>query len=739
MKLDKIKKRSGELVVFKKSKIKDAILKAFVAVKGKEGKEWEKEAKRLADIVVDLLKKTNHQKYPHVEQVQDIVEQVLMAANHYEVAKAYILYRQKRAQERLQKQVLGIERDDLGLSVNQLRVIENQYLRKGADGSPIETPKEMFYRVAKNLAGAEKNYKGEVKKWRDEFYRVMVEMKFLPGGRTLANAGTPRNQLANCFVLPVNDSMEAIFEAVKWTALVHQSGGGTGFNFSKLRPKGDVVTKSAGGFATGPVSFMKVFDAATRQVMQGGKKRGANMGILNDWHPDIFEFITCKSEGGEIENFNISVGVSDRFIKAVRKGKGWDLINPRTGGVVQTIEAATLFNQIATLAWRTGDPGLIFLDTINKNNPLLEAVGPIDATNVCGEQPLHPFDACNLGSINLLAHVVKKGSGRFGFDWDELEKTIRVAVRFLDDVIDVSNYPLKQISYTVKQNRRIGLGVMGWADSLYRIGIAYDDEAARRLARKVGKFIHDVSWDESEKLAKERGPFPRFKVSAFAKEGRKPVRNVAITTIAPTGSISMVAGVSSGIEPVFGLSYVKNVVSDEGLYYTNPIFLEKLKEVRLDRPEVINKVIQQGSAANVDEIPKEIRKVFKVAHDITWQDHILMQAAWQKWTDNAVSKTINLPREATIEDVKGAYLLAWETGCKGITIYRDGSKDYQVLEKGKGSKKVKSGHEPLIQSKVRIKPLVARKGKEKCPMCGGKVVIEEGCKKCYSCGWAACG
>lgn len=736
MKLTKIKKRNGRLVAFNKNKITKVILKAFLAVLDKDEKKWQKEADRLTAIVIDILKKTNKQKYPQVEQVQDIVEQVLMAANHYQVAKAYILYRQNRSQERLEKQVLGIGRGDLGLSINQLKVIESRYLLKDKNGQLIETPKQMFERVAKTLAKAEDKYGQDKSKWFKRFYQVMVEMKFLPAGRTLNNAGTAQNQLANCFVLPVEDSMEAIFESIKWMALIQQQGGGTGFNFSHLRPKGDVVTKSAGGFATGPVSFMKVFDVATQQVMQGGKKRGANMGILSDWHPDIFEFITSKSENGEIENFNLSVGISDKFIRAVQRGGNWKLINPRTGETVQTIEANTLFNQIATLAWRTGDPGLIFLDTINKSNPLLEAIGPIEATNVCGEQPLHPFDACNLGSINLAKHIIKTAD-RARFDWDELEETVRLAVRMLDDVIDVSTYPLEQIDYVVKKNRRIGLGVMGWADALYLLGLAYDSRPARKMAEKVAKFIYDVSWNESQRLAEERGPFPRFKISSFAKTGRTPVRNVAITTIAPTGSISMAAGASSGIEPIFGLSYTKNVVSQQGLYYTNPIFLDKLKQSGLAKAEILNQVNQSGGIQNIKEIPAGIKQVFKVAHDIAWQNHILMQAAWQKWIDNAVSKTINLPNSATIEDVKGAYLLAWKTGCKGMTVYRDGSKDYQVLERGQTKKKAKTS-QPIIQSKLKIEPLTKRGKIGVCPECGAPLTLEEGCKKCYVCGWSAC-
>jgi len=727
--INKIVKRDGREVPFESGKISMAIKKAGVEIE---------EAKRLAKIVVNLVEKGAGET-PTVEELQDVVEQVLMAAGHYKIARAYILYREKKREERRAERQLGVK-DDLDLSVNQLKVMENRYLLKNEDGEVVETPSGLFARVAKNLAKVEKRQKR--KKVEEEFYEVMSTLKFLPAGRTLNNAGTPQNQLANCFVLPITDSMEGIFEAVKWMALVHQTGGGTGFNFSKLRPRGDVVTKSAGGFATGPVSFMKVFDVATRQVMQGGKKRGANMGILNVDHPDILEFVTAKAETGEIENFNISVGVTDKFMRAVEKDGEWKLKNPRNKEMVTAVRARSLFNQLVTLAWRTGDPGLIFLDQINKNNPLLTKYGPIEATNPCGEQPLHPFDACNLGSINLANHVKE-----IGVDWKELKRTVQTAVRMLDNVIDACRYPLPQITQTVRANRRIGLGVMGWADMLYQLRVAYDSEEGVQLAEKVAKFIQDVSWEMSEKLAREKGVFARWRESSFVKEGRK-VRNMAITTIAPTGSISMLADVSSGIEPLFALAFTKNVVEEAGLTYINKYFEKELAVAKWAdgdsehkvRDRIVREVIRRGTLDGVSGVPEEVQQVYRTAHDILPRWHVAMQAAWQKYTDNAVSKTVNFPHTATIEEVGEAYMQAWKAGCKGITIYRDGSKEGQILNVGSQTVSLQ-GERQIIQSKLRVETLKQRKKKaaeKRCPECGAKLVVEEGCSKCYGCGYSVC-
>jgi len=751
MKITKIIKRDGREVEFETRKLAGAIGKAGVQT----GEFDQKEAKRLAEITVAIVEKAHTPGVkgshlprgkagtPGVEEIQDVVEQVLMAAGHYQSAKAYILYRAARSDERRVERIIGVK-DDLDLSPNQLKVLSNRYLLKDTDGKVIETPSELFHRVARVLS------KGEKKQIENDFYEVMSKLEFLPAGRTLNNAGTPQSQLANCFVLPVEDSMEGIFNSVKWMAMVQQTGGGTGFNFSKLRPRGDVVTKSSGGFATGPVSFMKVFDIATRQVMQGGKKRGANMGILNVDHPDILDFISAKAERGEIENFNISVGVSDAFMKAVDQDKEWNLRNQRTGEIVQTMQARTLMGQLVSMAWRTGDPGLIFLDPINRNNPLLEKYGRIDATNPCGEQPLHPFDACNLGSINLAKFVSYtpgvKGSHTPGVLWDRLRFVVRIGVRMLDNVIDACKYPLPQITETVRANRRIGLGVMGWADMLYQLRVPYDSEEGIKLAGKVAKFIQDESWKMSEELAKEKGEFPRYRESSF----KKKVRNVAITTIAPTGSISMLADASSGIEPVFALAFTKNVVEDNGLSYINKYFKKELSEAgwadgdqeHKVRDRIVREVANLGSVTSVMGVPEEVKSIYRTAHDIDPVWHVKMQAAWQKYTDNAVSKTINFPHSATIDDVESAYIMAWKMGCKGITIYRDGSKESQILSIGSNptspSTTLSAGQ--IIQSKIKMETLKQRTEKHTkiCPECEGKLVIEEGCAKCYGCGYSVC-
>lgn len=756
-------KRDGSEVVFDEKKILQAISKAVA-----ETNEFDvKEAKRLTEIVVNIVVKANGTHTPTVEHVQDVVEQVMMAAGHYETAKRYILYRQERSQEREAKELIGVK-DDLGLHLNQLKVIERRYLLHDENGKVVETPEQWLRRVAKTLAKVETK---KQKQYEEQFFEVMRRFEFLPAGRTLNNAGTKQNQLANCFVLPVEDSMSGIFDAVKWTALVHQTGGGTGFNFSQLRPAGDVVTKSAGGYATGPVSFMKVFDVATRQVMQGGKKRGANMGILNVDHPDIMEFIASKSEEGEIANFNISIGITDEFMKAVKKDGVLELRNPRDKTVIQRMSARMLMDQIAALAWRTGDPGMICLDAINRNNPLLESYGRIDATNPCGEQPLHPFDACNLGSINLAAFVMvqdKADKPVERIEWARLSQVVHIAVRMLDNVIDAGVYPLPQITQTVKANRRIGLGVMGWADMLYALGVGYGTQEGVALAERVMSFIQKESWLASEKLAKEKGVFPRWKESAFAtgynpltqrsESGKKAkvwkVRNVAITTIAPTGTISMVADTSSGIEPVFALSFVKQVVDDKGLMYVNRYFETALNSLGLSEKEVqgVIAAVSQNGSLTTTELPKKIQQVFVTAHDISWEWHVKMQAAFQKYVDNAVSKTINFPKTASIEEIKQAYMLAWELGCKGITVYRDSSKEFQVLGHTDTKQETSSKKQTtIIQSKIKVKTLKERmsegvrmvgvkvaKNPEACPECGGKVVLQEGCSLCHECGWSAC-
>ncbi len=785
--IKQIQKRDGRLVPFDPGKTTNAMYKAFVAT-GEVGDEIaaKKEAERLTPIAVNLFTRTINGSQPSVETMQDVVEQTLMAAGHYQTAKAYILYRERQQEVRSAKAVIGVE-DDLDLGINQLKVIERRYLRHDENGKAIETPKDLFTRVAKAIAANEPKKK---EYWQKQFFEMMSRFEFMPAGGYLRAAGAERPMLANCFVLPVEDSMEGIFDSIKWMALIHQKGGGTGFNFSKLRPKGDFISSSA-GYSSGPVSFMKVFDGATAQVMQGGFKRGANMGILNIDHPDIFDFITCKTEETDINNFNISVGMTDQFMKAVEKDGEFELKNPRNGEVVQTLSARTLFDQIVTLAWRTGDPGVVFLDQINKFNPLIDTFGPMTATNPCGEQPLHPFDVCNLGSINLSRFVnnedQEKGNNILSrIVWKRLEEVTRLAVRFLDNGVDVSIYPIKQVEQMAKANRRIGLGIMGWADMLYKLRVAYNSEQAFALAEKVMRFIYSVSHDESEKLAEEKGVFENWKGSTHEKKGIKH-RNVALTTIAPTGTISMVADCSSGIEPIYALSYVKNVVDEAGLTYVNPLFekaLEESVEDEIKRQEILEEVAQTGSCQHVEGVPENIKQVFVTAHDIAWDEHVQMQAAFQKYADNAVSKTINFPNLATIEEISQAYLLAWKLGCKGVTIYRDGSKAVQILQSPKSEKKEHT--RLVIQSKIQVKTLKERmkennlnsdtfdevpvaegqialdhvsdsenihtnghgkRGRPKkeykssgeaCPECGAGLQMSEGCSMCLACGFSKC-
>lgn len=731
--IKQIKKRDGRIVAFEAEKIVRVILLAGEAT----GEFDKKEAKRLAGIGVTLLEKSNGKHIPGVEQIQDIVEQVLMAAGHYSTAKAFILYRERRAKERVAKQVMGVT-DDVGMSMNALKVMARRYLLKDGEGRVIETPRQAFERVARAVATVEKKDKA---KWQEKFLEMMVKREFMPAGCYFRGAGTKSGMLSNCFVLPVEDSIEDIFEAVKWTAQIHAAGGGTGYNFSRLRPKGDTI--GGGGLASGPVNFMRAFDAETSIVMQGGTHRGANMGILNADHPDIMEFITCKTQEGEISNFNISVGAKDAFMEAVVRDKSWNLVNPRDGRVVMTVAAKKLFDQVVQLAWKTGDPGMIFLDNLNKDNPLLKSKGPIESTNVCGEVPLYPFEPCNLGSINL-AKFVKGGK----VDWERLEVVSKLATRFLDDGVDASKFPLKQITQAARDNRRIGVGIMGWAEMLYQLKVRYDSDEAVKLARKVMGFIQKACHEESERIAGEKGVFPNWKGSRFEKQGKKR-RNVAVTTIAPTGTISMAADCSSGIEPVFALSFVKNVVDEAGLTYTNPYFEQVLIEslnngTRGKVGEVLREVVEQGSVQDAAGVPKWIKEVFRVAYDIEPEWHVKMQAAFQEFTDNAVSKTINFPVDASVEDIEKAYILAWKLGCKGITVYRDQSKQVQILSTGAPASAKATAGKAVIQSKLQLEPLSARAATAviqetgECPECGAKLTFSEGCATCSSCGYSHC-
>lgn len=560
------------------------------------------------------------------------------------------------------------------LSENALTVLKKRYFKKNDKGEPSENAEEMFERVAVNIAKADELYDsiGAAEKTAVEFYNIMASLEFLPNSPTLMNAGRDIQQLAACFVLPVEDSIEGIFEAIKNAALIHKSGGGTGFSFSRLRPNRDKV-KTTSGISSGPVSFMKVFNAATEAVKQGGTRRGANMGILRVDHPDIREFITCKADNLEITNFNISVAVTEKFMEAVKKGAKYDLLNPRDGKKTGEEDAREIFEMIVEYSWKNGDPGIIFLDRINRDNPTPN-MGEIESTNPCGEQPLLPYEACNLGSVNL-AIMVKDGGT---VDYDRLKRVVRSAVHFLDNVIDMSKYPLPQITNMVRGNRKIGLGIMGWADMLLQMNISYGSEEAVSLGEKIMKFVKDEAEKKSVELSEKRGVFPNYKGSVHEKKGIK-MRNATLTTIAPTGTLSMIAGCSSGVEPVFAVAYTKTVMDNDKLPEVNKYFLKAAKDGGFYSDALMMKVGEEGHIAHLSEIPENVRKVFVTAHDIEPVWHIRMQAAFQKHTDNAVSKTVNFGGDATKEDVKKVYEFAYELGCKGVTIYRDGSRDAQVL------------------------------------------------------------
>jgi ribonucleoside-diphosphate reductase alpha chain len=660
----KIKKRDGRIADFNPDRIKNAVHKAFLAVELGNGEK----AENVTSEVIKRLNAKFKEKTPSVEDVQDTVIEVLEKKGYSKVAQAYQDYRKKKEELRTLRETLGIEPK---LTVNALEVLRARYLLRDEKENIIETPTLLFKRVAKAIAKIDKTFGENPAETEKTFYQMMTKLEFLPNTPTLFNAGTDMGQLSACFVLPVHDSLDSIFTTVKNMALVEQTGGGVGFNFSRLRPKGDIV-RSTKGVASGPVSFMRIFDSATEVIKAGGKRRGAMMGILRVDHPDVLEFIVAKQNPTLLSNFNVSVAVTDEFMAAVASDEKYWLINPRDSEKVKQLKAREVWSLMARSAWASGDPGVVFIDEINRHNPTPE-VGIIESTNPCGEQPLLPYESCNLGSINL-SRMVEDGR----LSWSKLRKTVRNAVHFLDNVMDANVYPLKETAEITRANRKIGLGVMGFADMLILLGVPYDSEEAVNLAEKVMRFIGEEAHKKSVEIAEARGSFPNFERSIW-KDRYSAFRNATVTTVAPTGTISIIAGCSSGIEPLFAVSFIRNVMGGARLFETNVLFEETAKARGFYSAKLLEEVARTGSVQKIAGVPDDVKRLFVTALDVDPVWHVKMQAAFQRFTDNAVSKTVNLPFEAEVEDVREIYDLAWRLKCKGVTVFRYGSKPEQVL------------------------------------------------------------
>lgn len=770
--IKKIKKRDGHIADFDQEKITEAVWKAANSVGGTDKSLAEQISNQISAVLEVFFK--NEDQIPTVEQIQDLVEKILIEGGHAKTAKAYIIYRQKRADEREKKELMfGKEGADktLNFSNNALQVLKKRYLLKDENGNIKEAPEDLIKRVATSIASSDNNYEGEnAEQSEEKFYNMMKNLEFLPNSPTLMNAGTGIGQLSACFVIPVEDSMEGIFTSLKNAALIHKSGGGTGFSFARLRPGNDVVSSTT-GVSSGPISFMKVFDAATEVIKQGGKRRGANMGILRIDHPDIMDFINMKSDMKTLQNFNISVAITNRFIEALEKDEEYELLNPRTKKVVKKLPARMVFDLIIANAWKNGDPGVIFIDEINQKSPV-KHLGEIEATNPCGEQPLLPYESCNLGSINLNKSMAVSGKD---IDWNKLEQTVFTATHFLDNVIDINNYPIPEIAENSRRTRKIGLGIMGFADVLYQLNIPYNSEEGIKMGERIMRFVDEKSKEKSIAMAQTRGTFPAWEGSFYHTNGIK-IRNACTTTVAPTGTIGMLAEASTGLEPNFAISFIKNVMDGTELLYTNKYFEQRAKEEGFYSKELMQEVAKVGSIQQFKEIPEHIRKVFVVAQDIEPEWHIKMQAAFQKHVDSSVSKTINFPAEASIKDIEKAYLMAHKLKCKGVTIYRDGSRDNQVLNIGSVNKKEEPETKteemaasftssetlatpttppPITQvspQEVIPPPVTEEETKrehqplskhdilksKKCPECDSEVQIGEGCLLCLNCGFSAC-